>query len=195
MDGTDYTLPDQELTAETLTDVPKHLGNLKYQVLEKMKDICPYYPVVLNPNVAPPNISLSDDLTTVTSCLHQQDEPNPLHLHRSCMVLGSVGFADGVHTWDIEVGDSRHWSLGVCLGSEGKPVTQSLTPENGFWGLRRDGDSYRLMTSGLFRLQIMVNPDVVRVKLEHAYEIKLVQDSVQLKCWRKERVTNKADEK
>ncbi|XP_058644850.1 E3 ubiquitin-protein ligase TRIM35-like [Onychostoma macrolepis] len=94
---THYTFPDQELSSETLTDVSKHLGNLKYQVWETMKNICSYYPVILNPNVAPPDISVSDDLTSVTSCLRQQDEPNPLHLHRSRVVLGSVGFTDDFH--------------------------------------------------------------------------------------------------
>ncbi|KAF4119216.1 hypothetical protein G5714_001267 [Onychostoma macrolepis] len=97
MDRTHYTFPDQELSSETLTDVSKHLGNLKYQVWETMKNICSYYPVILNPNVAPPDISVSDDLTSVTSCLRQQDEPNPLHLHRSRVVLGSVGFTDDFH--------------------------------------------------------------------------------------------------
>uniref|UniRef100_A0A8C1UGE3 Tripartite motif containing 35-1 n=1 Tax=Cyprinus carpio TaxID=7962 RepID=A0A8C1UGE3_CYPCA len=183
MDRSDHTLPDQELSSETLIDVPKHLGNLKYQVWEKMKDICPYYPVILNPNAAPPDISVSDDLTSVTSCFHQQDEPNPLPLHSKRMVLGSVGYADGVHTWDIEVGDSNHWSLGVCFGLEGKPTTQPLTPENGFWGLRRDGDSYTLMTAGMSRLHMEVNAKVVRVKLVYCYEF--LQDMMQLKRWRK----------
>ncbi|KTF77400.1 hypothetical protein cypCar_00047442 [Cyprinus carpio] len=140
-------------------------------------------PVILNPNAAPPDIPVSDDLTSVTSCFHQQDEPNPLPLHSNRMVLGSVGYAEGFHAWDIEVGDSNHWSLGVCFGLEGKPTTQPLTPENGFWGLRRDGDSYELMTAGMSRLHMEVNAKVVRVKLVYCYEF--LQDMMQLKRWRK----------
>ncbi|RXN09534.1 tripartite motif-containing 35-like protein [Labeo rohita] len=112
------TLPDSELSPDALIDVQKHLGNLKYQVWEKMKDICPYYPVILNQNAAPPDVSMSNDLTSVTSCIHRQNEHNPLPLHSNHLVLGSVGYNSGVQTWDIEVGNSHQWSLGVCLGSE-----------------------------------------------------------------------------
>ncbi|RXN09535.1 tripartite motif-containing 35-like protein [Labeo rohita] len=177
-----YILSDPELSSEAL-DVPKHLGNLKYQVWEKMKDICLYYPVILNPNTASADISVSDDLTSVTSCLRWQDEPNPFPLHSNRIVLGSVGYGIGTHTWEIEVGNSRHWSLGVCFGLEGKPITEPLTPANGFWGLRRDGDSYETMTTGMSRLNTNVNPEVVRVKLED-----YVDDTLEKKRWRKEKL-------
>ncbi|XP_048050909.1 tripartite motif containing 35-1 [Megalobrama amblycephala] len=182
MNRAKYMLPDAELSSETFIDVSKHLGNLKYRVWEKMKDVCPYYPVILNPNTSPPDVSVSDDLTSVTSCFRWQDDPNPLPLHRNRVVLGSVGYSDGVHTWEIEVGNSRHWSLGVCFRQEGKPTTQPLTSENGFWGLSRDGDSYRLMTAGLLRVQMMDDLEVVRVKLDTCHEF--VQDTLQRRRWR-----------
>ncbi|XP_067296630.1 tripartite motif containing 35-1 isoform X2 [Pseudorasbora parva] len=189
MNRAKYTLPD----AEALIDVPKHLGNLKYKVWEKMKDICPYYPVILNPNTAPADVvSVSDDLTSVSSCFRQQDEPNPVPLHRNRVVLGSVGYADGVHTWDIEVGKSRHWTLGVCLGLVKRNV-EPLTPVNGFWGLRRDGDSYRYLTTGMSRLNVKRNPEIVRVKIEYYHED---NDGVffmifrKQKCWRKVRFSD-----
>ncbi|RXN24189.1 tripartite motif-containing 35-like protein [Labeo rohita] len=83
MFGSTYTY--QELNSETLIDIPKHLGNLKYQVWQKMKDMCPYYRVILNPNVAPPatsDISLLDDLTSVTFFFF--------------FFSRNVGYADGV---------------------------------------------------------------------------------------------------
>ncbi|KAL1281434.1 hypothetical protein QQF64_000237 [Cirrhinus molitorella] len=165
------TLPDSELSPEALIDVQKHLGNLKYQVWEKMKDICPYYPVILNPNASPPDVSISNDLTSVTSCVHRQDEHNPLPLHSNHLVLGSVGYSSGVQMWDIEVGNSRNWSLGVCLGTEERSFVQMLNPADGFWGLRRDGDVYRFLNiSATFKLKM--NPQVVRVKLGDCHDKK-----------------------
>ncbi|XP_058653833.1 E3 ubiquitin-protein ligase TRIM35-like isoform X3 [Onychostoma macrolepis] len=102
-----YTLPDAELSSNTLIDGSKYLGNLKYHVWEKMKDICPYYPVILNPNTSLPDFSVSDDLTSVTSCLFQQDKRNPFPQHRNSVVLGNVGYTDGTHTWEIECRNDR----------------------------------------------------------------------------------------
>ncbi|KTF74762.1 hypothetical protein cypCar_00035984 [Cyprinus carpio] len=167
MNRAKYTLPDAELSSETAIDVSKHLGNLKYRVWEKMKDICPYYPVILNPHTAPPDISVSDDLTSVTSCYRQQDKPFPLHSNR--MVLGSVGYDSGTHTWEIEVGNSRHWTLGVCFRSDGKPSVQPLTPKNN-WGLRRDGYMYSFLSTPT-KFKIKTNPEVVQMRLEDDYDV------------------------
>lgn len=140
--------------------------------------LCFLDPVILNPNTSAPELSVSDDLTSVTS-----SEANNVALHRSRLVLGSVGYGNAVYTWDINVGNSRYWSLGVCLKPAGRSVVQPLTPERGFWGLRRDGDTYKLMTTGSSRLNVKVNPDIVRVKLVYDYGFHL--DPLDLKCWRK----------
>ncbi|XP_058653830.1 E3 ubiquitin-protein ligase TRIM35-like isoform X1 [Onychostoma macrolepis] len=162
-----YTLPDAELSSNTLIDGSKYLGNLKYHVWEKMKDICPYYPVILNPNTSLPDFSVSDDLTSVTSCLFQQDKRNPFPQHRNSVVLGNVGYTDGTHTWEIEVGNSQYWSLGVCLGSVKTSDVCTLTPAKGFWGIRRVGSSFELMSAQISRLKTKGNPEVIRVKLDY----------------------------
>ncbi|KAL7845199.1 hypothetical protein AOLI_G00233910 [Acnodon oligacanthus] len=81
---------DPELDLGALFDVAKHLGNLKYRVWEKMKDLCPYYPVVLDPNTAPADFSISDDLVCVGKST--SNRPSPVPHHRNRIVLGSEGY-------------------------------------------------------------------------------------------------------
>ncbi|KAL2086351.1 hypothetical protein ACEWY4_017410 [Coilia grayii] len=50
---------------DSLINVPKHVGNLRFRVWEKMQNICPYTPVTLDPNTAGPFLHVSDDLTRV----------------------------------------------------------------------------------------------------------------------------------
>ncbi|XP_056624828.1 tripartite motif containing 35-1 [Triplophysa dalaica] len=157
MSRIECALLEPMLCSESLIDVPKHLGNLKYKVWKNMKDVCSYYPLALNPNTAPPCFSVSDDLTSVTSCVQQRENPNPLY--RNCMVLGNVGYGDGVHTFTIEVGNSRHWTVGVCLELLGL-----------VYGLKRDGDMYHILTSQIM-FKMNANPKAMRVMVEDYYDL------------------------
>lgn len=88
------------------------------------------------------------------------------------MVLGSVGYSSGVQTWDIEVGNSRSWSLGVCLGSVEKSIVQMWNPANPcFWGIRRDGDMYSFLNTVIV-FGMKTHPQVVRVRLEDCFDKK-----------------------
>lgn len=88
------------------------------------------------------------------------------------MVLGSVGYSSGVHTWEIEVGNSHNWSLGVCFGSAERSLVQMVNPANPcFWGIRRNGEVYSFLnTSLVFMMQ--THPRVVRVRLEDCFSKK-----------------------
>nr|XP_049577402.1 E3 ubiquitin-protein ligase TRIM35-like [Syngnathus scovelli] len=108
-------LPEKpELLPGALLDKAKHVGNLKFDVWERMKEMVFYSPVILDPNTAGPSLTLSEDLTSV-SCQEGQQRPNnPERLTWYC-VLGSVlGF--GTHTWDVEVGHNRDCRVGVMWG-------------------------------------------------------------------------------
>ncbi|KAJ7996437.1 hypothetical protein DPEC_G00237070 [Dallia pectoralis] len=72
-----------------------------------------YVPVVLDPNTSHPMLSLCDDLTTVRYGERQQYPDIPERFRKWMWVLGSEGFASGSHSWDVEVGDSTHWFMGV----------------------------------------------------------------------------------
>uniref|UniRef100_A0A3B1IN41 Tripartite motif-containing protein 35-like n=1 Tax=Astyanax mexicanus TaxID=7994 RepID=A0A3B1IN41_ASTMX len=103
-----------EKTSGALINVAKHLSNLKFRVWEKMQEIIQYTPVTLDPNTAHPDLHLSDDLTAVEKRDQRSSVPdNPERFDEYSCVLGSEFFNSGKHCWDVQIGDSDYWTLGL----------------------------------------------------------------------------------
>ncbi|XP_061620895.1 E3 ubiquitin-protein ligase TRIM35-like [Phyllopteryx taeniolatus] len=106
-------LPDKpEKLRAALLDEVKHVGNLKFTVWERMKEVVSFSPVILDPNTAGAALSLSEDMTSVSFKATQQRPNNPERLKHLNEVLG-CGLDSGTHVWDVEVGDNTDWELGV----------------------------------------------------------------------------------
>ncbi|XP_044204521.1 E3 ubiquitin-protein ligase TRIM39-like [Thunnus albacares] len=101
---------EEELRAEDVS----FLQNYK----AAMREMVSYTPVILDPNTAHINLILSEDLTSMRCGEKQKLPENPERFDYYPIVLGSEGFNSGIHSWDVEVGHSRGWILGMINKKE-----------------------------------------------------------------------------
>ncbi|XP_030636265.1 zinc-binding protein A33-like [Chanos chanos] len=171
-----YTQSAPELRSGALIDVSTHLGNLRYRVWEKMKDIAPFYPVILDPNSTHESLVLSEDLTSFTTSDIDQELPeNPERFGKYCEVLGSEGLCSGTHVWEVEVGESENWTVGVAKESVKRKEENVSAPEEGFWTIELSNGKYLASVS-----KQSVKPLTVRGEIK---EVRVTLD------WNKRKVT------
>ncbi|XP_075768586.1 zinc finger protein RFP-like [Pelodiscus sinensis] len=98
--------------------------------------------VTLDPDMANPHLVLSGDGKRVRWERAQQPLPDtPERFNTRPCVLGREGFTSGRHCWEVEVGDGRHWAVGVARESVSTKGQISLSPEGGIWAVEWWGES------------------------------------------------------
>ncbi|XP_059814162.1 zinc-binding protein A33-like [Hypanus sabinus] len=166
---TDETLPVEKFD---------HLYLLN-TVLRETLDAINRVSVTLDVETAHPRLEVSEDRKSVrwtgTGTGTRRDLPDTgKRFTVWACVLGSEGFTSGRHYWEVEVTGNRFWWLGVAAESVEREGWVRLSPETGFWVIRRycdvlhrDCDVYRVLISPEFRLPAGPIPGRVGVYLSY----------------------------
>uniref|UniRef100_A0A8C6H0Y0 Ret finger protein-like 4 n=1 Tax=Mus spicilegus TaxID=10103 RepID=A0A8C6H0Y0_MUSSI len=119
--------------------------------------------MTLDVDTAQNHLIISDDLLSVYYTPQKQDRKKCAErFHPSPCVLGSSRFTSGRHYWEVVVGTSKEWDIGICKESINRKKAIHLSEKNGFWTVGvRAKKVYSASTDPLTVLR--VNPRLRRV--------------------------------
>ncbi|XP_072894326.1 zinc-binding protein A33-like [Hemitrygon akajei] len=125
---TDETLPVEKFD---------HLYLLN-TVLRETLDAINRVSVTLDVETASPCLEVSEDRKSMrwTETWRNLPDTGKRFTHWAS-VLAAEGFTSGRHYWEVEVTGNRDWFLGVAIESVERKRGVSLSPETGFWVIRR----------------------------------------------------------
>uniref|UniRef100_A0A8D0G7A7 Butyrophilin subfamily 1 member A1-like n=1 Tax=Sphenodon punctatus TaxID=8508 RepID=A0A8D0G7A7_SPHPU len=123
--------------------------------------------VTLDPDTAHPRLILSEDQKSVKwGDIWQNLPENPQRFDAEYCVLGCDGFTTGRHYWEVEVGESRHWFVGVARESVRRKGGFCFSPEKGIWVVGQSEDQYQVCTSPETLLSLSGHLKRIRVFLD-----------------------------
>ncbi|KAM5194348.1 uncharacterized protein ACMZJ9_022866 [Mantella aurantiaca] len=82
--------------------------------------------ILLDVSTACNNLHISDDRKTVSSSYDEQNRPETPERFQSCpQVISCESFSSGRHYWEVDVGGSKDWTVGMCYPSIDRRGDQS----------------------------------------------------------------------
>ncbi|KAM5125233.1 LOW QUALITY PROTEIN: uncharacterized protein ACMZJ9_022357 [Mantella aurantiaca] len=127
--------------------------------------------ILLDVNTAQNKLHLSDDRKTVSwSDINQNHPETPERFQLYPQVLSSRSFSSGRHYWEVDVGGSDYWIVGMCYPSidRRRGEQSEIGWNNKSWGLYRDHNQYAMRhdRNGI-RLPANISSNRVRIDLDY----------------------------
>nr|XP_004541080.3 zinc-binding protein A33 [Maylandia zebra]XP_023010308.2 zinc-binding protein A33 [Maylandia zebra]XP_023010309.2 zinc-binding protein A33 [Maylandia zebra]XP_023010310.2 zinc-binding protein A33 [Maylandia zebra] len=148
----------------------KYLAPLQYITWRRMFKSLKPGPSLLTFDVdtAHPSIQVSRDKTVAVESNVMTHHVNHNKRFLQCVnILAAQGFQSGRHYWEVEVGTSPKWDLGVALENVNRHARIKLSPESGYWTLRlRNGNEYSVGKQPWERLRVRFSPQRLGVFLD-----------------------------
>ncbi|KAJ7313822.1 hypothetical protein JRQ81_005551 [Phrynocephalus forsythii] len=91
--------------------------------------------------------------------------PNPQRFDGIVALLGKDGFSSGNHYWEVDIGNSSDWDVGVARKSIKRKGNITLSPKEGFWVLGFTGRDYFAKTDPWTRITVQRKPERIGVHL------------------------------
>ncbi|XP_040197901.1 E3 ubiquitin-protein ligase TRIM39-like [Rana temporaria] len=127
--------------------------------------------ILLDVNTAHNFLHISDDRKTAFKSYIKQNRPGTLQRFLDySQVLSSQSFSSGRHYWEVDVGESDWWIVGMCYPSIGRVGrSESVIGCNKqSWGLYRNGDQYwEIHDSNKIPLPTIISSNRVRIYLDY----------------------------
>ncbi|XP_026861208.2 nuclear factor 7, brain-like [Electrophorus electricus] len=151
-----------------LIDVARHLNLLKYHVWKKMLSIIQYVPLWLEPLSAHPQLSLSEELTSMSYSIRGTSIPaNPERFDLYVFVLGAEGYDSGNHSWEVEVGYKPNCRIGVARASVQRKGHFSVCPKEGLYTIVIRKREFYAGTLPEIHLDFRKRPQRIKVNLDY----------------------------
>ncbi|KAM5157537.1 LOW QUALITY PROTEIN: uncharacterized protein ACMZJ9_008869 [Mantella aurantiaca] len=126
--------------------------------------------ILLDVNTANNNLHISDDRKTVSRSQIKQNRPEtPERFQFYPQVLSSRSFSSGRHYWEVDVGGSDYWIVGMCYPSIDRRGGESAIGWNKkSWGLIRDNNQYGMRHDRkVIPLSANISSNRVRIDLDY----------------------------
>ncbi|XP_040203017.1 E3 ubiquitin/ISG15 ligase TRIM25-like [Rana temporaria] len=127
--------------------------------------------ILLDVNTAHNYLHISDDRKTV-SCLYSKQKhlETPERFQDRMQVISSQSFSLGRHYWEVDVGGSDKWRVGMCYPSIERGGEQSgIGWNNKSWGLQRYDNTYEVIHDSN-KILLPTNISSKRVRIDLDYE-------------------------